>query len=65
MIICSGVFWELTWWEKVIFVIIFGFDVYLILRAPSSPDLTMEYDSHESTSSDEYSEVQTPTEKIN
>lgn len=43
------VFWELAWWEIILFVIEFGVVMYLIVKAPSSPDLTMNDTSGEST----------------
>jgi hypothetical protein len=32
--------WELAWWEIIVFVIGFCVIVYLIIKAPGSPDLT-------------------------
>jgi hypothetical protein len=57
-------FWELTWWEIVAFVIIFGVVVYLIIKAPSSPDLTKKHTSCGSTSSEDSSDKPTLQEKI-
>lgn len=56
MVICSGGFWELNWWEIVVFFIIFCLDLYLIIKAPSTPDLTKEHTSYEFTSSEESSD---------
>lgn len=44
-------FWELAWWEIIVFVIEFGVVVYLIIKAPVSPDLTKKNTYSESTSS--------------
>jgi hypothetical protein len=44
-------FWELSWWEIIVFVVEFGVIVYLIIKAPSSPDSTKKYTSSESSSS--------------
>jgi hypothetical protein len=44
--------WELAWWEIIVFVIEFGVITYLILKAPSSPDLTKKSTYSESTSSE-------------
>jgi hypothetical protein len=44
--------WELAWWEIILFIIGFGVVMYLIIKAPSSPDLTKRYTSSESTSSE-------------
>lgn len=48
--LCSMGFWELTRWEIVIFAIIFGVVLYLIIKAPSSSDLTKKHTSCKSTS---------------
>lgn len=56
MAICCGGFWELNWWEIVIFFIVFCLDMYLIIKAPSTPDLTKKHTSYESTSSEESSD---------
>lgn len=41
------VLWELKWWEIIIFVVEFGVIVYLIIKAPNSPDLTKKSTSSE------------------
>ena len=53
MIICSGEIWELPWWEIVTFAILFGFDVFLIINAPSFQDLTTKQTSYKSTSGED------------
>ena len=58
-------FWELSWWEIIVFVIEFGVIVYLIIKAPSSPDLTKKYTSSESTSSSCSSDKSTLPDKSN
>lgn len=57
--------WELAWWELVAFIIIFGVDVYLIIKAPSSPDLTKKHTSCEPTSSEDSSDKPTLPDKSN
>ena len=57
------VFWELSWWEIIVFVIEFGFILYLIIKAPSSPDLTKKYTFSESTSSNCSSDKSTLPDK--
>lgn len=44
------VLWELKWWEIIIFVVEFGVIVYLIIKAPNSPDLTKKSTSSECNS---------------
>jgi hypothetical protein len=56
MVICCGGIWEMPWWEIVTFTILFGINVFLIINAPSSQDLTMEQTSYKSTSSEDYNE---------
>jgi hypothetical protein len=63
MVICSMGLWELTWWEIVAFVIIFGVVVYLIIKAPSSPDLTTKHTSCKSISSEDTSDKPTLHDK--
>jgi hypothetical protein len=54
--ICSMGVWELAWWETATFIIIFGIVMYLIIKAPSSPDLTKKNTSCESTSGESSSD---------
>lgn len=58
-------FWDLAWWEIVVFIIEFGVIMYLIIKAPSSPDLTQKYTSSESTSSECSSNVSVLPDKSN
>lgn len=44
--------WELAWWEIILFIIEFGVVAYLIIKAPSSPDLTKKHTSCESTANE-------------
>ena len=55
--------WGLVWWELVVFVILFGIDVYLIIKAPSSPDLTKESTSCKFSSSEHSSDKPTFPDK--
>lgn len=52
--------WGLVWWELVVFIILFGIDIYLIIKAPSSPDLTKEHTSCKSSSNEHSSNKPTP-----
>lgn len=63
MIICSMGFWELTLWEIVTFAIIFGIVVYLIIKAPSSPDLTKKHTSCKPASTEDSSDKPTLRDK--
>ena len=65
MVFCCGGIWELPWWEIVTFTILFGFNVFLIINAPSSQDLTKEQTSYKSTSSEDYNENPTLQDKPN
>jgi hypothetical protein len=65
MIICSGGIWELTWWEIVTFAILLGFDVFLIINAPSSQDLTKKQTSYKSTSSEDSTDNPTFQDELN
>jgi hypothetical protein len=65
MIICSGGIWELTWWEIVTFAILFGLDVFLIINAPSSQDLTKKQTSYKSTSSEDSTDNPTFQDELN
>jgi hypothetical protein len=56
MIFCCGGIWELTWWEIVTFIILFGINVFLIINAPRTKDLKIEQTSYKSTSSEDYNE---------
>lgn len=55
--------WELSWWELILFIIEFGAVTYLIIKAPSSPDLTKKHSSCESTSSEGSSSISIPLDK--
>jgi hypothetical protein len=48
--------WELVWWEILAFAILFGIDVYLIIKAPSCPDPTKKRHSCQSISSEDSSD---------
>ena len=50
VIYINMLFWELPWWEIVAFVIAFGVFVYLIIKAPASPDSTKKCTSSKCTS---------------
>jgi|WetSurMetagenome_2_1015567.scaffolds.fasta_scaffold290857_2 hypothetical protein len=63
MIFCCGGIWELTWWEIVTFTFFFSINIFLIINAPSSQDLTMEQTSYQSTSSEDSNE--NPTLQVN
>lgn len=56
---------ELAWWEIIVFVIEFGAIMYLIIKAPSYPDLTKKYTSDESTSSECSSKISILPDKSN
>jgi hypothetical protein len=56
MITCIGGIWELTWWEIFTFAILFCFNVFLIVNAPSSQDLTKKQTSYKSTFSEDSTE---------
>lgn len=55
--------WELAWWEIIVFIIEFCVIMYLIIKAPSSPDLTKKSTSDESSSSKCSSDKPTLPEK--
>jgi hypothetical protein len=59
------VLWELAWWEIILFVIEFGVVMYLIIKAPSSPDLTKKDTSGKSTFSECSSSSTILQEKLN
>jgi hypothetical protein len=65
MIIYSGGIWELTWWEIVTFAILFCFNVFLIINAPSFQDLTKKQNSYKSTSSEDSTDNPTIQDELN